>query len=199
MRFKVLPAVLLMAVLGWTQAKPAKKAAEQSEDHQPSIHGIRIGMTTEQVLNVLGGRMPDLRKDEKEEIIVFWKMEKGDVLQVNFRKENYVSHIALQFKPPRPTADLWLLPLKSSGTTTELSARDPRLRVDYRASETGDKERTAWIREEKSTPDYRIDVTFLSASRLRLGERFESEIEFKYVSVNRNDLKKFDQVMTGKK
>ncbi len=191
--------LLFLATLAWSQAEPARKTEEPSEDHQASIHGIRIGMTTPEVLERLGGRMPDQRKDEKDEIIAYWKLESGNVLQVNFRQENYVSHVALQFKPPRPTNDFWLAPLKSAGNTSGLSARDPRLRVDYQASETTDKERTAWVREEKSPQGYRIEVSFLSAHKKRLGERFESEIDFKYVSVNRNDLKKFDQAMTGKK
>lgn len=197
MRFSILPVLLLASALSAAQSEPAKKSGEQSEDHQASIHGIRIGMTTPQVLDLLGGRMPDVRKDEKGEIIVFWKLEGGNVLQVNFRKENYVSHIALQFKPPRPTNDFWLAPLKSGGSTTGLTARDPRLRVDYQASETTDKERTVWVREEKSPAGYRIEVRFLSAPRQRLGERFESEVEYKYVSVNRNYLKKFDQAVSG--
>lgn len=197
MRFRVIPILLLLPALAWTQAEPTK-SNEQAEDHQASIHGIRIGMTTEQVLERMGGRMPDVRKDEKDEIIVYWKLEGGSVLQVNFRQENYVSHIALQYKPPRPTNDFWLAPLKSAGSASALSARDPRLRVDYQASETTDKERTAWVREEKSPAGYRIEVSFLSAARKRLGERFETEVDFKYVSVNRNDLKKFDQAVTAK-
>lgn len=199
MRFRIIPLLLLLPALAWTQTEPASKAEEASEDHQASIHGIRIGMTTPEVLERMGGRMPDARKDEKGEIIAYWKLEGGSVLQVNFRQENYVAHVALQFKPPRPTNDLWLAPLKSAGSTSALSARDPRLRVDYQASETTDKERTAWVREEKSAQGYRIEVQFLSSPRQRLGERFESEVEFKYVSVNRNDLKKFDQAVAGKK
>jgi hypothetical protein len=250
MRFKVVSILLLLPVLCWAQSEPPKKAEEASEDHQASIHGIRIGMTTPQVLERLGGRMPDQRKDEKDEIIVFWKLEGGDVLQVNFRKENYVSHIALQFNPPRPTNDFWLRklsessygamtsekPIPSSGAadsaqpvpglgrppgeremevtqtpvgkapprlsssrgTGELTARDPRWRVDYKVSETEDRERTVWVREQDGE-GFRIEIRFLSAHKKRLGDRYESEVEFKYVSVNRNDLKKFDQAMTGKK
>jgi hypothetical protein len=245
MKYKVLPILLLVSVLGGAQSEPAKKNTEQAEDHQPSIHGIRIGMTTEQVLSLLGGRMPDVRKDEKDEIVVFWKLENGDVLQVNFRKENYVSHIALQFKPPRQTNDFWLVKLKdsthqertsaklgapvssgsgggpgtpsgpgtivsmedrdkapdlsSTGTgASAITARDPRWHVDYKVSETEDRERTVWVRELDGE-GFRIEIRFLSAHKKRLGERYEEEVEFKYVSVNRNDLKKFDQAMTGQK
>jgi len=251
--FRIIPILLLLPMLCWAQSEPAKKAAEQNEDHQASIHGIRIGMTTEQVLERLGGRMPDARKDEKGEIIVFWKLEGGNVLQVNFRKENYVSHIALQFHPPRPTNDFWLVKLKDSthedlrqsayrpssraglpetaqqsrtpvfgepgpgdtGVSTamamegkapggrtlrkDVEAPDPRWRLDYKASETSDRERTVWVREGDAEDGYRVQISFLSAHKKRLGDRFEEEVEFKYVTVNRNDLKKFDQSVAGKK
>jgi hypothetical protein len=245
-RALLVPVLLLGTPLSWAQSVPAAKAGEQSENHQPSIHGIRIGMTTPQVLDLLGGRMPDHRKDEKGEIIVFWKLEGGNVLQVNFRKENYVSHIALQYKPPRPTNDFWLVKLKdsshqertsatrsgvisgaaagapgtlssgpgsivsmedrdkapelsSTGTgTSAVTARDPRWHVEYRVSETEDRERTVWVKEEDAA-GYRIEIRFLSAHKKRLGDRYEEEVDFKYVSVNRNDLKKFDEAVTGKK
>ncbi len=246
MHVKIIPVLLLLPVLCWAQSEPVTKTAEPNEDHQASIHGIRIGMTTPEVLERLGGRMPDQRKDEKDEIIVFWKLEGGNVLQVNFRKENYVSHIALRFTPPRPTNDFWLLKLKdsaygesisstragalaevapsvpgtlpsgpgtivrmddrdkapdlSTGTgSTAVTARDPRWRLDYKVSETEDRERTVWVREQDAEGGFRIEIRFLSAHKKRLGDRYQEEVEFKYVSVNRNDLKKFDQAMTGKK
>jgi len=243
----MIPILLLLPLLAWAQ-EPAKKAGEASEDHQASIHGIRIGMTTPQVLDLLGGRMPDARKDEKGEIIVFWKLEDGNILQVNFRQENYVSHIALQFKPPRPTNDFWLVKLKDSAHQEHISAtrpgaidaaaassapgtlpsgpgtiitmeerdkapdlstggtgpsgvtaRDPRWRLDYKVSETEDRERTVWVKQVDAASGYRVQVSFLSAHKKRLGDRYQEEVEFKYVSVNRNDLKKFDQAVTGKK
>ena len=246
MRSRVVSILLLLPVLCWAQAEPPKKTEPASEDHQASIHGIRIGMTTPQVLERLGGRMPDQRKDEKAEIIAYWKLEGGNILQVNFRKENFVSHIALQFRPPRPTNDFWLIKLKdsthrertsarlaapvtsgggggpgtpsgpgtiismedrdkapelsSTGTgTSAVTARDPRWHVEYKVSETEDRERTVWVREQDAEGGFRVEIRFLSAHKKRLGDRYESEVEFKYVSVNRNDLKKFDQAVTGEK
>jgi len=194
-RAAILAGTLLAATaLLWGQEETTRKQETESEDHQPAIHGIRIGMATQEVLDLLG-RMPDQRKDETDEIHVYWKLKDGSVLQVNFRQDNYVSHIGLQYRPPRRTNDLWLLPLRTAGTTTDLTARDPRLRVDYRASQTDDRERTAWLREEKDPRDFRVEIRFLSAPRKRLGERFESEVEFKYVSVNKYDLAKFDRAM----
>jgi len=207
-------------------------------------------MTAQQVLDTLG-RMPDQRKDEKEEILVYWKLEDESVLQVNFRQENFVSHIGLQFRPPRPTNDFWLLPPVASsqnemrqsvylpesrsGTATTpayekvpqltsgedagtgistaralegkapsfggeaphtgLEARDPRWRADYKASQTTDRERTVWVRDEDDERGFRVEVSFLSTERKRAGEGYQGHVEFKYVSVSKRDLKKFDQAM----
>ena len=48
MRLRIIPILLLLPALAWTQAEPARKTEAASEDHQASIHGIRIGMTTPQ-------------------------------------------------------------------------------------------------------------------------------------------------------
>jgi len=165
------------------------------EDHKPSIRGIEIGMTAQQVLDHLG-RMPDGRKDERDEAIVIWKIENDNVLQIRFRKE-HVSHIALQYKHPRPTTELWLQPLYTAPGGV-LTARDPRLRLDYKATETSDKLRSAWTRQEKVAGGYRVEIQFLSASRKSLGDRFEDFIEFKYVTVPKDDLARFDKALMQK-
>lgn len=180
-------ATLLAANFGLAQAT--------DEDHKPSIRGIEIGMTAQQVLDHLG-RMPDGRKDEKDEAIIIWKVENDNVLQVRFRKER-VSHIGLQYKRPRPTTELWLQPLYSAPGGV-LTARDPRLRIDYRATETGDKLRSVWTRQEKAAAGYRVEIQFLSASRKTLGDRFEDFIEFKYVTVAKDDLSKFEKAIPAK-
>jgi hypothetical protein len=175
-------AVLLLAVSGWAQSA--------DEDHKTSIQGIEIGMNAQQVLDRLG-RMPDGRKDEKGEIIVYWKLEGGNALQVTLRKEA-VSHLALQYRPPRATSELWLQPLYSA-PSGELTARDPRLRVDYKPTETSDKLCTAWRRREKTADGYSVEIQFLSASRKDRGDRFEEYVEYKYVTVPKDELKKFDK------
>lgn len=179
---------LLAASIAWPQGL--------EEDHKTSIHGVEIGMDAGQVLDHLG-RMPDGRKDEKDEAQLFWKLENGDVLQVSFRKE-HVSHLGLHYKNLRPTTDLRLVPLPSLGGS-ELTARDPRYRADYRPTETQDKMRTVWTRREKSEASYNIEIEFLSSSRAQSGDRFGEFIEFKYVTVPRDDWKKFDQAFAGKK
>jgi hypothetical protein len=69
--------------------------------------------------------------------------------------------------------------------------------LDYKVSQTEDRERTVWVRELDGE-GFRMEIRFLSAHKKRLGDRYEEEVEFKYVSVHRNDLKKFDQAMTGR-
>lgn len=170
-------------------------AQATDEDHKPSIRGIEIGMTAQQVLDHLG-RLPDGRKDEKEEAIVIWKVESDNLLQVRFRKE-HVWHIGLQYKHLRPTTELWLQPLYSAPGGV-LTARDPRLRIDYIATETGDKLRSVWTRQEKTAGGYRVEIQFLSTSRKTHGDRFEDFVEFKYVTVPKDDASKFEKAVTAK-
>ena len=242
--FKALAVLVCLGMIGFTGLA---RAQSPDEDHQPSIRGIKIGMTAADVLDRLG-RMPDGRKDEKEEAHLIWKLEEGNLLQVTFRGE-HVSQIALQYKNPRPTTDLWLLPLASKPTETKLNpeersaaenvgimagrsastltarttpeqqqqqdrpaaerghptttgpgteaptitARDPRWRQDYKPTETYDKLRIAWTRQEKVNAGYHVEIRFLSSSRKQFGDRFGEFIEFKYVTVLKEDLKKFDQ------
>ncbi|MBI1750552.1 MAG: hypothetical protein HY234_13145 [Acidobacteria bacterium] len=164
------------------------------EDHKPTILGIELGMTPQAVVERLGGREAQSRKEEKDAVQKLWRVEGGNVLQVTFRKDR-VAHIALQYRSPRPTTDLWLVPLSSPASRSGLTASDPRLRRDYKATELLDKTRTVWSRQEKSPADYRIEIQFLSGSRQQYGERFEEYVDFKYVSVVKDDLKKFEKAV----
>ncbi len=166
--------------------------ASAAEDHELSILGIKLGMNPQETVDRTGGRMPDGRQDEKDVVKLVWKLEGGNVLQVHFRKERVV-HIGLQYKNPRPTTNFWLAPLSSPASSSGLTASDPRLRRDYQATETRDKERAVWVRQEKSPAGYRVDIQFLSGARKQYGERFWEYVEFKYVSVAKDDLKKFEQ------
>lgn len=231
--------VALFAIVGSSQTKsgPAKPFMPRylaEEDHQASIYGIRIGMTTPEVLEKLGGRMPDKREDKGGEIIVSWKTEEG-LLQLRFRDENFVSYVGLQFAPLRPTNDFWLRRMKdlsagkavefrtsgpsgpagasgpgmvsdmtidpnataaprlsSSAGTSELTGTDPRLHREYKVAETVDKERTVWTRQEKHE-GYNIDMGFISADKKNKGEKYEEWVQFKYLQVSPDDLKRFDR------
>lgn len=207
---------------------------EEEEDHRASIRGLEIGMMAQDVLDRLG-RMPDGRKDEEEEIIVYWKFEDGSRLQVNFRND-HVSHLALKYGRARPATDLWLEALTAGGGKLKLNpeeeaalqrlgqsdrpavaggpqgetesaltlerqtevirpARDPRVRYDYKVAETDDKKRLVWTREEDTPEGYRVQIRFLSTHRDELGDRFDEYVAFKYVSVLKKDLKKFEEAM----
>jgi len=169
-------------------------AQAADEDHKPTIHGIATGMTAQDVLDHLGGRMPDDRKEEKGSTILTWKLEDGNILLITFRGEN-ISELKLLYKKSRPTTDLWLAPLSSPASSSALTAADPRLRRDYKATETEDKLRTVWTRREKAAMGYEVEISFLSASRKQLGDRYEEYVEYKYVTVPKDEMKKFDNAV----
>ena len=181
-------ALLLFAV-------SAGLAQSTEQDHKAAIEGIEIGMNAQQVFDQLK-RMPDARRDEKGDVLVSWKLKDAGVLQLRFRKE-HVSHIALQYHQPRPTEGLWLQTLHS-GPSHDLTGRDPRLRIDYKAAETEDKLRTVWTRQERTAAGYNVEIQFLSTSRKARGDRFEDYVEFKYVTVAKEDIKKFEKAVEQK-
>jgi hypothetical protein len=183
--------ILFLGCAGWTGQVWAQVA---DEDHKPVIHGIAIGMRAQDVLDHLGGRMPDSRKEEKNSVILTWKLEDGNILVIAFRGEN-ISDLKLLYTKPRPTTDLWLVPLASPATGTALTAADPRLRRDYKATETEDHLRTVWTRTEKTSAGYEVEVSFLSSSRRQFGDRYQEYVEYKYVTVPKSEWKKFDDAL----
>lgn len=191
---RAISALTFILFAGWSGWACQVWAQTPDEDHKPVIHGIATGMTAQEVLDHVGGRMPDARKEEKGSVILTWKIEDGNILLVTFRGEN-ISELRLFYKKPRPTTDLWLAPLASPATSTALTAADPRLRRDYKATETEDKLRTVWTRREKTGGGYEVEISFLSSSRRQFGERFEENVEYKYVTVPKDELKKFDDVV----
>ncbi len=188
---RAISALVFLLFVGWSGWPCRVWAQAADEDHKPTIHGIATGMTAQDVLDHLGGRMPDDRKEEKGSTILTWKIEDGNILLITFRGES-ISELKLLYKKSRPTTDLWLVPLSSPASSSALTAADPRLRRDYKATETEDKLRTVWTRREKAAMGYEVEISFLSASRKQLGDRYEEYIEYKYVTVPKDELKKFD-------
>ena len=214
---------------------------ERGEDHKASIHGIRLGMNAQQVLERMGGRMPDGRRDLAEGVEVSWRITAGvaaplataDTVEVHFRGE-HVWQVMLRYGEWRPTTDLWLLPVAQAprqGTIderiaptteltappapgpptgsanvggglapspyrklapTQLTARDPRWRQDYMPTENIDKTRVSWSVSEKTEDGYRVEIRFVSVAKERLGERFVEYVEYKMISVPKEELPKFD-------
>ena len=187
-------AIFLILVFSWGGWANRIWAQAADEDHKPMIHGIATGMTAQDVLDHLSGRMPDGRKEEKGSTILTWKLEDGNILLVTFRGEN-ISELRLLYKKPRPTTDLWLVPLSTPASSTALTAADPRLRREYKATETEDKLRTVWTRREKSANGYDVEISFLSTSRQQLGDQYEEYVEYKYLTVPKEETKKFDNAV----
>src|SRR5712692_2574785 len=193
-RMRTAKALFFIVVVSWGGWAARVWAQAADEDHKPTIHGIATGMTAQDVLDHLGGRMPDGRKEEKGSTILTWKLGEGNLLLVTFRGEN-ISELRLLYKKPRPTTDLWLVPLSTPASSTALTAADPRLRREYKATETEDKLRTVWTRREKAATGYEVEISFLSTSRQQLGDRHEEYVEYKYVTVPKDQMKKFDNAV----
>lgn len=179
------PLVVLLALF----SSPALFPGEDSDIHAPSVYGLQLGMTAQQVLDQLE-RMPDGRQDQEDTIVVFWQMENGDQLQVNFRHDR-VSHLALKFDEPKTLAEIGLIALHDKRSS--LDARDPRARYEYKIAETNDQSRTVWSTEKRAESGYNYEVQFLSASRQEFGDQRDRYVEFKYVTVPKDHLKAFDQ------
>jgi len=86
--------------------------------------------------------------------------------------------------------------LSSSEGTSDLTGKDTRLRRDYKVTQTNDRERTVWEREEKA-PGYSVQVGFISTDRKKQGSNFEDWIQFKFVQVRAEDVKAFDSAVTA--
>ncbi len=194
LKMRTVKTLFFFLIVSWGGWAARIWAQASDEDHKPTIHGIATGMTAQDVLDHLGGRMPDGRKEEKGATILTWKPEDGNILLVTFRGEN-ISELRLMYKKPRPTTDLWLVPLSTPASSTALTAADPRLRREYKATETEDRLRTVWTRREKTANGYEVDISFLSTSRQQLGDRHEEYVEYKYVTVPKDEMKKFDNAV----
>lgn len=191
---RTVKALFVILAVNWVGCAARVWAQAAEEDHKPMIHGITTGMTAQDVLDHLGGRMPDGRKEEKGGTMLTWKLEDGNLLLVTFRGEN-ISELRLMYKKPRPTTDFWLVPLSTPASSTALTAADPRLRREYKATETADKLRTVWTRREEAASGYEVEISFLSTSRQQLGDRHEEYVEYKYVTVPKDEMKKFENAV----
>jgi hypothetical protein len=68
-------------------------------------------------------------------------------------------------------------------TTSGSQLKDnPKLKLAYRRDETQNSERVIWYREDNSA-GYKQEIGFLSASRLKVGERvYQNDVATKYMS-----------------
>lgn len=176
--------------------------------HTDSICGLRIGMKPDEVLAIMQ-RPPDAGQEQGDEIVSAWKLPKGDILTVRFRKKRYVGMLGLGFHPTLMARDLELpsaaeeqfagrRPPTHTLTGGPEHASDPRRNLEYRRDETQNGEKIIWYREVKDPGGYTFEVGFESASRLRLGERFfQNVVASKYITVRKPDLEKLDAAMSA--
>ena len=188
--FSLFLILVLITFRGSAVAHPrgenAKSAPGRAGDlHATSIEGLRLGMNAQQVLETLG-RMPDKREDKDGQVIVYWKVGKNDVLMAKFRGD-FVYSLNLQYRPVKPLGDFWLEP-----NGTEKAGDDTRMHREYKITQTDDRERLVWTREEKSPAGYRVNVSFISPSKSKAGAESETHIELKTIAVRKEDLKAFD-------
>ncbi len=189
-QFIVLAAwTLLLNTVGLAQS------VSPEEDHRLSILGLQLGMTAQDVSDRLK-RPADAANDQKDHTILTWKLAEGNLLRVDFWRD-HIAALRLVYKHPRPTTDLWLVPLSSPASSTELTSPDPRWRRDYKVTQDNDRMHVVWTRDEAAPEGYHVRIAFWSASKKQLGERYEEFVELKDLSLVPGDIARFEQAITG--
>ncbi len=193
MRRNVFRLVLTLSatILAAFSVRAQTPAPSPEEDHRPSILGLRVGMTAEDVINRLK-RQADGAADQKDHTILNWKLPEGNLLRVDFWKDRIAS-LRLVYKHPRPTTDLWLAPLATPASSSSLTSPDPRWRRDYKATEDNDRMHVVWTRDEKTKQGYRVRIAFWSVSKKAMGERYGEFVEIKDITVDLEDVKQFEE------
>ena len=180
--------------------------------HLSSICQLTLGMTPAQVLSTMK-RPPDMGEEQGGDIVSGWKLQGGSLLVVRFRKKQYVSELSLEFHPLARAVDLGLptafedqyasggagaigLAGRSYPANSGSQLKDnPKLRPTYHRDETQNSEHVIWYREE-GAEGYKREIGFLSASRLKAGERvYQNDVATKYVTVRKPELEKFDRAV----
>jgi hypothetical protein len=163
--------------------------------HADTICGLSIGMKPEEVLAIMK-RPPDAGQEQGEDIVSAWKLLKGNVVTVRFRKKQYVGAASLDFHPELMARDLELP--SSVQQARAAHAYDAGTRLEYQRDETQNGEKIIWYRQVKHPNGYTFEVGFESASRLKVGERlFQSVVESKYITVRKAYLEELDEAMSA--
>lgn len=193
--FPILSFICLVISFLSRHAAAQNQCDTKRELHTSSICGLNLGMTPAQVLDAMK-RPPDIGQEQYGDIVSGWKLQGGDFLSVRFRKKQYVSLLTLDFHPLRRATDLGL---PSAVEDQSAGGNYPYLRRDYHRDETQNSEHVIWSREETNSAGYKEEIGFLSASRLKEGERvYQNAIATKYVTVRKPELAKFDRAMDSK-
>lgn len=181
--------VLLLTPFGFGQS------VSPDEDHRLSILGLQLGMTAQDAGDRLK-RPADAANDQKDHTILTWKLAEGNLLRVDFWRD-HIAALRLVYKHPRPTTDLWLVPLSSPASSTELTSPDPRWRRDYKVTQDNDRMHVVWTRDEAAPEGYHVRIAFWSASKKQLGERHGEFVELKDISVVPEDITRFEQAISA--
>jgi hypothetical protein len=180
---------LLLTPFGFAQS------VSPEEDHRASILGLHIGMTAQDVASRLK-RPADAASDQKDHTVLTWKLAEGKLLRVDFWKD-HIAALRLVYGYRRPTTDLWLLPLSTPASSTELTSPDPRWRRDYKVTQDNDRMHTVWTRDEAAPEGYHVRISFWSASKKQLGERYGEFVELKDLTVPPEELARFEQAIVA--
>jgi hypothetical protein len=191
--------VLLGSVLFFAPLLAISQCPSGPENiHAETICGLSIGMKPDQVLALMK-RPPDEGQEVQGDIVSLWKLPKGNILVVRFRKKLYVGALSLDFHPELMARDLELPSdyEEKSLSSSPAHTYDPKRKFEYQRNETQNAETLVWYREEKDPRGYTYEVGFQSASRLKLGERFyKNVVVSKFITVRKAYLEKLDKAMS---
>jgi len=192
--------ILVLSVLLLASLPAESQCPSGPEDvHADTICGLSIGMKPDQVLTVMK-RPPDEGQELNGDIVSAWKLPKGNILVVRFRKKQFVGALSLDFHPNLMARDLEL-PATREEELPSLGPAilyDPKRKLEYHLAATQNADNLIWYREVKASGGYTFEVGFQSASRFKLGERFSRVVvASKYITVRKADLAKLDEAMSA--
>ena len=155
-------------------------------------------MKPDQVLATMK-RAPDEGQEVDGDIVSLWKLPKGNILVVRFRKKQFVSALSLELHPELMARDLELPSAFEEEYVSGIPERtyDPKRKFEYRPNDTQNADNVIWFRQIKDPAGYTYEVGFQSASRLKVGERFyKNVVASKFITVRKAYLDKLDQAMS---
>ncbi len=204
--------VLTLFILGISGVSAQNKKDESvksigGEEHESNIYGVKIGMDIPTALEAVfananrktGQEKPDVMKkegaDDKDIRVLYKNLPKGD-LQIVFVDGKYVREVVLTYKEKKSIDDLRLASSGDIGAASAGQRYDDRYTIGFVNSK---KQEKLWWRDEKTSDDYEIRVSFLSGNILKDGTLWWQIIVQKDISVKPGDEKKFAKAVKGEK
>ncbi|MEP7037633.1 MAG: hypothetical protein ABI891_04765 [Acidobacteriota bacterium] len=204
--------ILTLFILGISGVSAQNKKDESvksigGEEHESNIYGVKIGMDIPTALQAVfvnanrqpGQEKPDAMKKEgagdKDVRVLYKNLPKGD-LQIIFADGKYVREVVLSYKEKKGIDDLRLASSGDIGAASAGQRYDDRYTIGFVNSK---KQEKLWWRDEKTSDDYEIRVSFLSGNILKDGTLWWQIIVQKDISVKPGDEKKFAKAVKGEK